>query len=121
MYADDVYREAFHFPDQDAIELARILDALESPIEEEHEKATIDFRDYPMGLTWSNTNVYRIYLSGGLASDHLDLHIDRELNPRKLLYHLELLRGSADLVIDFESPVYLYAVMLLDKFGNTAY
>jgi hypothetical protein len=121
MYTDDDYREAFHFLDQHAIELARILDALESPYEEECEEAINDFRDYPMGLTLWNTNVYRIYLSGGLASEHLDLHIDRELNPRKLTYHLEFLGGSADLVVDFESPVYLYAVMLLDAFGGTTY
>lgn len=43
------------------------------------------------------------------------------VGPGKLTYHLELLGGSADLVIDFESPVYLYAVMLLDAFGDTTY
>jgi hypothetical protein len=121
MYTDDVYCEAFHFLDQHAIELAQILDALEPPFEEERDEAINDFRDYPMGLTWWNSHVYRIYLSGGVAAEHLDLHIDRELNPMKLLYHLELLGGSADLVVDFESPVYLYAVMLLDAFSDTTY
>ena len=121
MNTDDIYREAFHLLEQHASKLARILADLESPFDMLCEKADDAFRAYPMCMTWWNRNVYRIYLSVDTVSEHLDLHVDRALNPGTLVYHLELLEGPADLVIDFENPIYRYAVMTMQAYGDTTY
>lgn len=72
-----------------------------------------------MPLNWPGPlRSFRIYFSGCAPSDHLDFHVAKVLEPMRLIYHLELIAGGADILVSYDSSIYLYAAMALVFWGH---
>ena len=95
-----------------------MLDDLASENVETHHEGVDAFSNYAERYTWWHRNIFRIYLSSGDTAEHLDLHVDNTLDPRRLVYHLETLAGGVDIRVNFGSALFLYAAMALDEFGD---
>lgn len=95
-----------------------ILNGLVSEDIDIYECANEAFSSYANSYTWLNRNIFRIYLSSGDTAEHLDLHFDYTLNSGQLVYRLETLSDGVDIRVDYGSPLYLYATMATDEFGD---
>jgi len=98
-----------------------ILDALASEDWAVFQDGQDAFTNFAEEFTWWHRNIFRIYLSSGDFAEHLDLHVDNTLDPHRLVYHLETLTGGVDIRANFGSPLFLYAAMAMDQFGDFAY
>ena len=99
----------------------KILDGLASEDIDIYEYANESFSTYAVSYTWWNQNIFRIYLSSGDATEHLDLHFGYTLDSGRLVYRLETISDGVDIQVDYGSPLYLYATMATDEFGDFAY
>ena len=118
---DALIIEAWHRLAEHETIAGEILDELASENVETYHEVVDAFTNHAERYTWWHRNIFRIYLSSGDTEEHLDLHVDNTLEPRRLVYHLETLVGGVDIRVNFGSALFLYAAMALDEFGDFAY
>lgn len=98
-----------------------MLDDLASEDWDTYQDGKHSFENYAEDYTWRHRSIFRIYLSSGPASEYLDVYVDDRLEPYRVVFHLELPAGGTSLRVSFGSPLFLYAAMALDAFGDFAY
>lgn len=98
-----------------------MLDDLASEDWDAYHDGKDSFENYAEDFTWWHWSIFRIYLTSGQASEHLDVYVDDRLEPHRVVFHLELPAGGASLRVNLGSPLFLYAAMALDAFGDFAY
>ena len=98
-----------------------MLDHLASEDWDSFQDGKQSFESYAEDYSWWHRSIFRIYLSSGQASEHLDVYVDDRLEPCRVVFHLEVPAGGTSLRVSLGSPLFLYAATALDAFGDFAY
>jgi len=107
MTSENILTIAHYRLAQHANNIAEILDGLCTETWDDYAEAEDQFHNYAEEYTWWNAHIFQIYLSGGASSDHLDLHVSKTLEPMRLIYHLELIAGGADILVAYDTSIYV--------------
>ena len=67
-----------------------MLDHLASEDWDTYQDGKQSFESYAEDYTWWHRSIFRIYLTSGQASEHLDVYVDDRLEPYRVVFHLEL-------------------------------
>lgn len=98
-----------------------MLDHLASEDWDTYQDGKLSFESCAEDYTWWHRSIFRIHLTSGQASEHLDVYVDDRLEPHRVVFHLEMPAGGTALRVGYGSPFFLYAAMALDAFGDSAY